>query len=330
MRISYRILSRLAWLKQHGDKQLTRLAYSPNVPIMSDVHIPVMMSEVLEMFSSISYEPLRLLDGTFGRGGHCAALLNKYATLNAVGVDRDDLALDYAHRSYDQWVTSSRLRMYKGSYKKYIQEHTSEKFDFIFLDLGVSSPQLDSPGRGFSFYGDGPLDMRMGQSQKTTAADVINTWSEDELNDIFKTYGEIHSPFRLVRAVVHDRKIKPFTTTLQLSSLIERIDGWRQKGRHPATQYFMALRLLVNQELEDVKESLPLFIEALNPGGIIAVLTFHSLEDRIVKTIFKEHMDRGSRLNKKVIVPTEQEEKINPRSRSAKLRGFQKRERESL
>lgn len=292
---------------------------------MSDLHIPVLLEEVLEMFAQAEVTPLRLLDGTFGRGGHTQALLDKYTTLAAVGVDRDDQAHEYAQKTYAENLDTGRLRLWKGSYRQFIEQHPQENFDFILLDLGVSSPQLDSPERGFSFYQNGPLDMRMGQSQKTTAAEVINTWSEEQLNEIFQEYGEIRSPYRVVRAVVHDRKTKPFTTTGELAGLIERVDGWRQKGRHPATQYFMALRLYVNQELEDLTASLPLFLQSLNPGGVIAVITFHSLEDRIVKQIFKDHMSVGSRINKKVIVPSELEEKNNPRSRSAKLRGFLKK-----
>ncbi|MCC6137973.1 MAG: 16S rRNA (cytosine(1402)-N(4))-methyltransferase RsmH [Bdellovibrionaceae bacterium] len=292
---------------------------------MSDVHIPVLMNEVLEIFSHITHSPQRLLDGTFGRGGHCTALLQKYPELIAVGVDRDETAHEYAHKTYSDYINSERLRLWKGSYSKYAKSLTDEKFDMILLDLGVSSPQLDSPERGFSFYNDGPLDMRMGKSQITTAAEVINTWPEEQLHEIFMKYGEIRSPYRVVRAILNDRKIKPYETTSELAGLIERVEGWKKKGHHPATQFFMALRLLINQELEDLTDSLPLFIKALNPGGVLAVITFHSLEDRITKTIFKDHMEEGSRLNKKVIVASEQEEKTNPRSRSAKLRGFQKK-----
>lgn len=291
---------------------------------MSEVHIPVMLPEVLEALSYVANPPERLLDGTFGRGGHTKALLQKYENLKAIGVDRDETAHEFAKNNYADLLESGRLSLWQGSYRKYIEAHPQEKFDLILLDLGVSSPQLDSAERGFSFYGDGPLDMRMGHHQQTTAADIINTWDEEELIEIFKKYGEIHSPFRLVRAVVHDRKIKPFTSTAQLAGLMERVEGWRQKGKHPATQYFMALRLVVNQELEDLENSLPLMINALNPGGVIAVITFHSLEDRICKNIFKAHMETGSRLNKKVIVPSDEEQKQNPRSRSAKLRAFQK------
>lgn len=291
---------------------------------MSEVHIPVMLNEVLEALSYVSTPPQSLLDGTFGRGGHTSALLKKYDGLKAVGIDRDETAHAFAKNNYADWLENGRLSLWQGSYRGYIEAHPDKTFDLMLLDLGVSSPQLDSPERGFSFYGDGPLDMRMGHHQKTTAADIINTWDEEELIEIFQKYGEIRSPFRLVRALVHDRKIKPFTSTAQLAGLMERVEGWRQKGKHPATQYFMALRLVVNQELEDLENSLPLLIKALNPGGVIAVITFHSLEDRICKNIFKDHMEIGTRLNKKVIIASDEEQKQNPRSRSAKLRAFQK------
>jgi 16S rRNA (cytosine1402-N4)-methyltransferase len=292
---------------------------------MESGHISVMMNEVLELFGQFNGEPQTLLDGTFGRGGHCTTLLQKYPSLKAIGVDRDEAALEFANTHYGDLLNSGRLTMFQGSYRAFAQQlNPEQKFDFIFLDLGVSSPQLDDESRGFSFYGEGPLDMRMGKKQITTAADVINTWPEEQLIEIFKNFGDIHSPFRVVRAIVHDRKEKLYTTTQQLAGLIERVESWKKKGFHPATQYFMALRLVVNTELEDLQESLPVFIEALNPNGILLVLTFHSLEDRITKNIFKDNLDVGQRMNKKVIIPTDAEIEKNSRSRSAKLRGFLK------
>lgn len=191
------------------------------------------------------------------------------------------------------------------------------------MDLGVSSPQLDDPERGFSFYHDGPLDMRMDPTQGTSAQEIVNTWTEVGLQRVFMELGEIPRPHRVVKAILQDRREKPFTTTSQLSQLIERVEGWRKKGRHPATQYFLALRLLVNEELDGLKESLPLLMEkALRPGGRLLVITFHSLEDRIVKNIFKDRKDLGVPVNKKVIVPSREEILENPRSRSAKLRVF--------
>ncbi len=193
----------------------------------------------------------------------------------------------------------------------------------ILLDLGVSSPQLDQGARGFSFNKDGPLDMRMNQKATQSAANLINELEFDELMQLFKTYGEIENPFHVVKAIVADRVETPFATTLQLASLIERVDGWTKKGFHPATQYFMALRLVVNQELQILQEAIPLLIRQLHDGGLFSIITFHSLEDRIVKNLFKDD-ENGFLVNKKVIVPSEEECKLNVRARSAKLRIFQK------
>lgn len=294
---------------------------------MTHEHIPVLLSEVLQAFSSYEKPPQWLLDGTFGRGGHTRELLKQFPTLQVLGLDRDHEAIAFGQNQFPKDIESGRLKLEHLSFLQFSRnlEIPCDRFDFILLDLGVSSPQLDQAERGFSFYHDGPLDMRMDHQQKTTAAEVINTWDEDQLVEIFQTYGEIRHPFRVVRAIVHDRKEKPFLTTRQLAGLIERVDGWRQKGKNPATQYFMALRLLINQELEQVRESIPRLIQSLVPGGIMVVITFHSLEDRIVKELFKEHDAIGQRLNKKVIVASRDEEKNNPRSRSAKLRAFRRR-----
>ena len=167
----------------------------------------------------------------------------------------------------------------------------------------------------------------MNRAQELTASDIVNTWDEEELIEVFQKYGEVRSPYKIVKAILLDRKTKPFESTIDLAGMIERVAGWRRKGKHPATQYFLGLRLVVNQELEQTAECLPLMIKALSPGGIIVVLTFHSLEDRIVKRYFKEAdkvMSLGRRLNNKVVIATDEEQKGNPRSRSAKLRAFQK------
>lgn len=289
------------------------------------LHIPVLLDEVLESFASYEGSPSQMLDGTFGRGGHTRALMERYPQIKVQAVDKDVEALEYAKANFASEIGAGRLSLFHGSYGALVKtpDFSAKQFDFILLDLGVSSPQLDQAGRGFSFYNDGPLDMRMNTSQKTTAATIINEWDEEDLVDIFKNYGEIHSPFRVIRAILNDRVTTPFTTTHQLAGLIERVEGWKKKGYHPATQYFMGLRLRLNEELEHLEESLPLLIQSLVPGGIISVITFHSLEDRIVKTLFK-NSEWGQPVNKKVIVPGEDEETRNPRSRSAKLRVFKK------
>ena len=165
--------------------------------------------------------------------------------------------------------------------------------------------------------------MRMNQRSGETAADIVNTFSQEDLISIFHKYGEIQNPARVVRAIVNDRGINPFVSTLQLAGLIERVDGWHKKGFHPATQYFMALRLVINRELEVIEKVLPLLMNQMQDQGRISVITFHSLEDRIVKNLFRDS-DTGFLVNKKVIVPSEEECKMNSRARSAKLRIFQK------
>lgn len=294
----------------------------------SNLHVPVMLNEIIELFKAGPENPLKMLDGTFGRGGHSAAMLERFPNLHVVGVDQDLTAIEHGEKVIEPQFPG-RLKLFHGTFAKFTEQNT-ESFDLMLLDLGVSSPQLDNPERGFSFYHNGPLDMRMNQNQKISAATMINEWDEEDLIDIFKNYGEVRSPYRVIRAILFDRQTKPFTTTHQLAGLIERVEGWRQKGKHPATQYFLGLRLRVNQELESVQESLPRMIRSLVPGGVLVVMTFHSLEDRIAKNIFKDHEDFGYRINKKVIVASDEEQKLNPRSRSAKLRGFLRRQDEKV
>lgn len=289
-------------------------------------HIPVMAQEVLQAFAPFEQvkeqKELRYFDGTFGRGGHYSLIKSLFPRLKAVVFDQDLAAIEHAKSQFSTEVQNESLLVQHGNFSQF----SSEKwglFDMMLLDLGVSSPQLDEASRGFSFYHDGPLDMRMNATQEVTAQMLINEAEEQELIRIFKEYGEVHNPFRVVRALIHDRKQKPFETTKQLASLIERVDGWRRKGFHPATLYFQGLRLAVNQELESVESALPQLMQGLKPQGRLAVITFHSLEDRIVKNIFK-NSDLGKPVNKKVIVPSREEELANPRARSAKLRIFER------
>lgn len=287
------------------------------------LHEAVLLNEVLEMARGTPSPVRRFFDGTFGRGGHTRALLEAFPNGTGVVMDRDQEALDYGKTEFRSDIESGRLRLVYGAYAAFSNMDLGQ-FDLALLDLGVSSPQLDQAARGFSFMQDGPLDMRMDQSQTLTAAEIVNTWDEEDLVRIFRDLGEIRRPERVVRAVVHDRREQPFRTTRELSELIARVDGWRRRGHHPATQYFLALRLTVNQELEQVQEGVFSLMQALHSGGRLLVITFHSLEDRIVKNLFKEHPGLGKPVNKKVIKPTWNEQKKNPRSRSAQLRGFER------
>ncbi|WP_374033956.1 16S rRNA (cytosine(1402)-N(4))-methyltransferase RsmH [Bdellovibrio bacteriovorus] len=296
----------------------------------SPEHYPVLLQEVLAAFYPLrEKKELSYFDGTFGRGGHYMALKYAYPQMKATVMDQDLTAIAYAQSRFQTEVEKGQLNVIHGNFTQF-SEHNLNNFDMMLLDLGVSSPQLDQGERGFSFYNDGPLDMRMNQQQGLTAEVLINTASEDELIRIFKEYGEVYRPSRVVRAIVHDRKTKAFQTTGALAGLIERVDGWQVKGHHPATKYFMALRLAVNSELEVVAEAIPKMIRALNPGGRLAVISFHSLEDRIVKNIFRESEDLGRTVTKKVIVPTQEECDRNSRSRSAKLRIFERSAQDEL
>jgi 16S rRNA (cytosine1402-N4)-methyltransferase len=278
------------------------------------MHKPVLLKEVLQFASEIA--PKTILDGTFGRGGHTRAMLEACP-------DAKVTAIDYGRKELGALIASGRLALEHFNFHD-IAKFPVQGFDVILLDLGVSSPQLDEAARGFSFYHDGPLDMRMNQTSELTAAAVVNTWPEVELLNLFMKYGEIRRPQRVVRAIVNDRKQTPFTTTRELAGLIERVEGWQRKGHHPATRYFLALRMAVNNELAGLEACIPDLMRALSPRGRLLIITFHSLEDRIIKYAFRESQELGFPLVKKVIVPSREEERENPRARSAKLRIFQR------
>lgn len=320
------------WVVQNGisdisltylqDKRIAIDAQLKNSYFRPMLHIPVLSNEIVTAFEPfVDQSEIVYLDGTFGRGGHYKLLLEKNPNMQTVAFDQDPDAHAYAKEHFSHLIQSQKLKLYQDNFLNF-DKHYAGGIDFALLDLGVSSPQLDQPERGFSFYHDGPLDMRMNNLEGETAADLVNNMSENDLVVLFKTFGEIHNPFRVVRAILEDRKTTPFTTTKQLSGLIERVDGWRKKGFHPATQYFMALRLKVNRELEVVDQVLPKLMEKLNKNGRLAVITFHSLEDRIVKNLFRIYPELGEPLRRKVTHPTREEELANPRSRSAKLRVF--------
>lgn len=295
-------------------------------------HTPVFLNSILQVFRTVRRPVHAIFDGTFGRGGHGAAMLDAWPEAQLIAFDWDEEAIDFAKERFSSDIASGRLRLYRSSYldfwklrEEYAARGFPQSFDLMLLDLGVSSPQLDQAERGFSFYQEGPLDMRMDRRGELTAADIVNTWDEQELARLFIEYGEIQRPFRVARAIVHDRKArKPFQSTRELAAMIERVEGWRRKGSHPATRFFLALRMRVNDELSTLNIAIPDMIKALAEGGMLAVITFHSLEDRIIKTIFKDHLNVGHLVNKKVMKPTDEEIRENPRARSAKLRVFGK------
>lgn len=299
------------------------------------LHRPVLLEEILTLAQELSQPVRHYLDVTLGRGGHLRALLKAHEQLQCYAIDRDQQAIEYAQIEFASLIQQQRLQLQHGNFKDIIAQNSAQLlnwteqkgFDLILADLGVSSPQLDDAHRGFSFYADGPLDMRMDNTSGQTAAEIVNTWSERDLIQLFKEYGEIRRPERVVAAILRQRRSAPFATTLQLASVIEKTDGWRQKGKHPATLYFLALRLETNQELHDLDKAVRQLIALLSPGGRLFVITFHSLEDRIVKYTIKDSFGMGFAVNKKVIQASRSEQLSNVRARSAKLRVFQRGDR---
>ena len=286
---------------------------------MEELHNPVLLSEVL---ASLSPEPGEsYLDLTAGYGGHAEKILGVTQNYkDSVLIDRDDFAVDYLSRKFkDSGITI----MHDDFYSSMLQLLESGKtFDIILADFGVSSPQLDMKERGFSFRAEAPLDMRMDRRQSLTADDIINHWSERNLSDIFIKYGDesLGRAKMYAREIVHHR---PVQTTKELAEII-RAKTPRFQKTHPATRVFQAVRIAVNDELGLIEKSLLLLPQLLNKNGRLGIITFHSLEDRLVKEFFRSESDHGeeSRLevNKKPITAGQMELFINPRARSAKLR----------
>ena len=281
----------------------------------------------------------RIIDGTLGAGGHTVALLEAGAGA-VLGLDRDQMALEIARERLQPFA--DRVHTVHGSYLQMeaaAQAIGWDAVDGILLDLGLSSMQLDRPERGFAFMHDGPLDMRFDRSTFPTAADIVNQWDEAELADIFYKYGEEPKGRKLAQAIIRAR---PLMTTQALADVIQQAAPRRHSDKiHPATRVFQALRIAVNDELSAVEKVIPLALDLLRPGGHLAIITFHSLEDRIVKQAFKlastdcicppkvpicvcGHKASVRLVNRKPISPTVAEIAQNPRSRSAKLRVVEK------
>jgi 16S rRNA (cytosine1402-N4)-methyltransferase len=285
---------------------------------MKKLHVPVLLSEVLATIKPHPGESY--LDLTAGYGGHAREILDVTQQYkDSCLVDRDEFAFNYLRGEFPSDLKILNMDFYGAVLQLF---KCGKTFDIILADLGVSSPQLDMEERGFSYQHDGPLDMRMDKGQKLTADFIVNHYSERELADIFVRYGE-EKPGRakmLAKEVVHNRPIK---STLELSNLI--IGKSRYSKTHPAAKIFQALRIVVNDELSELERTLPLLPKLLNKGGRVGIITFHSLEDRLVKEYFKDASSYGEEselklVNKKPIVAGVQELGINPRARSAKLR----------
>ena len=257
---------------------------------MTFEHVPVLKNEVLEYLLFDSARPARLIDGTLGGGGHSAALLEKYPLLELLGIDRDETALTAARERLAPF--SGRFWAVHGSYSdmaSIARGNGWNEVDGVLLDIGVSSPQIDTPERGFSWRENGPLDMRMDQSGAMTASRLLNRAPETELEAIFRRYGEIRPAKRLAAAVVERRKTSPFAATADLVALCDEVLGRAGKGELPRpTLVFQALRIAVNGELDELEKGLSAACSLLRTGGRLAVISFHSLEDRIVKNFMRD------------------------------------------
>jgi len=300
-------------------------------------HRPVLVSESVELLAPRAGS--LVVDGTCGGGGHTAEILR--AGADVVGLDQDPDAIDFAREKLADY--GGRVTLVQANFReagKVLDELGIVGIGGALLDLGVSSRQLENASRGFSVVRQGPLDMRMDPRRELTAATIVNSCSEEELTRIFRELGEEPAARRIASQLVKLRKTTPFQDTMQLSKAIEKI-VWRHGRRHPATQVFQALRMEVNDELKALEEGLSALAKRLEPGARIAVITFHSLEDRIVKNFFRdrsrEWLDRPEwpeprrnpdymlrLVTDKPIEPGENEQRTNPRSRSAKLRVAEK------
>ncbi|MBE0545768.1 MAG: 16S rRNA (cytosine(1402)-N(4))-methyltransferase RsmH [Verrucomicrobia bacterium] len=303
-------------------------------------HRPVMMAEVLEALKPRTGG--RYVDGTLGGAGHAAAILAASTPGGWLfGCDRDGDAVEAARMRFAEYA--GRFEIVRGNFADLAGWVPAGSCDGVLLDLGVSSPQLDVPERGFSFQQDGPLDMRMDTRQRQTAAGLVNTAGAEELARIFWELGGERDSRRLARAIAHDREQQPFKTTRQLAELIERLSPRAGRRTHPATKVFQALRLAVNDEIGSLTRGLAAALKILKPGGRLAVITFHSLEDRVVKDFgrarARDYTFTGgvdvpelreprtpelSRVTRKALKPGAAELAVNPRSRSAQLRVMEK------
>ena len=306
-------------------------------------HIPVMPDEVIEYLAP-GKGAFRMVDGTLGRGGHSSLILKLNGAAELLGIDRDREALKNAEKVLG--FAGNRVKLVQGSFSSLAEQVIGTgglPVDAVLLDLGVSSPQLDTAERGFSLRMDGPLDMRMDVSSSMTAARVLNNFSVEMLEKIFRDFGEIRESRRLAEAIVKRREVQPWSRTGELAELCEKtLSAGRKKSVPAATLCFQALRICVNDELEELKKGLRAAVEVLRPGGRIVVISFHSLEDRIVKNFFRReaaeclcppglpqcicgHKPSLKLITRKPVTAADEEIKRNRRSVCAKLRAAEKR-----
>lgn len=307
-------------------------------------HVSVLLKETID---GLNINPDGIyVDGTLGGGGHAYEVCKHLSSKGRlIGIDQDSEALEAARERLSEF--EDKVTMVRSNYCEIdtiLKDLDIDKVDGIVLDLGVSSYQLDNLERGFSYKADAPLDMRMDTRQMITASDVVNNYSENELYRIIRDYGEDRFAKNIAKHIVMARKKKPLTTTGELSEIVKESIPmkFQAKGGHPAKKTFQAIRIEVNNELKVLKDSIDTMIEHLNLGGRICIITFHSLEDRIVKTKFRENenpcicppdfpvcvcgkVSKGKVITRKPIIPSEEEIVNNKRAKSSKLRIFERR-----
>ncbi len=299
---------------------------------METVHVPVLLHEVLEAFlrSDLSTPPI-YLDGTLGGAGHALAIAKAFdGQITIIGLDRDPQAIVRAQETLKG--KAEQIILENEDYRnldKVLEKHQISGVDMILLDLGLSSDELENSGRGFTFQKDEPLLMTMGDQTKYpfTARDIVNNWAEEDIANVIFGYGEERFARRIARTLISYRAKKKIETSGELAEIVKScMPGYFKRGKiHPATKTFQALRIAVNDELNALKEGLAKGYSALNPGRRMAIISFHSLEDRIVKDFNKQKGIEGAKIiTKKPITAGDQEQAENPRSRSAKLRILEK------
>ena len=304
---------------------------------MNFAHVPVLVREIIEFLRP---EPgKRYLDGTVGGGGHAEAILDHSSPTGLLlGLDRDDQAIAAAQERLHRFKNNAVIRQASfAAAKEILVEMNWQKVNGVILDLGISSHQLDVAERGFSFQSSARLDMRMDRRQSLTAFEIVNEFPAGQIAKILYDYGEEPSARRIAAAIAQERKKHSIESTFELAGIVERIKGRRPGGHHPATRTFQALRIAVNDELGNLRRFLESGFDLLEPGGRMAIVSFHSLEDRLVKTSFRQWSQsclcpprtprcecgwsqKVKLLTKRPIVPSSEEIVANPRARSAKLR----------
>ena len=308
---------------------------------VANIHLPVLLDDCVNLMApALEHENAIAVDCTLGLAGHSIAFLKAAPQARLIGIDRDSEALGLATERMEREGLADRFIPVHAAFDQLDQvlaDQDIERVDAVFMDLGLSSLQIDETDRGFSYSHDAPLDMRMDPTRGMSAAEWLAVADEQEINEVIKNYGEERFSRQIARAIVAQRQSEPIDTTGKLAQLVAKNVFTRERGQDPATRTFQAVRIFINRELEEVKAVLPQAVQRLNTGGRLALIAFHSLEDRIVKQFMKQHSQHAPlpkwaavreadlpqpplALIGKAVKPSENEVQMNPRARSAVLR----------